>query len=98
MDANARPSARRIVWVVAVLGACFVAIRAGLPDASVLWFAALRALLGGVVLVALGFTQRRTLPSGLAEWGVVAGLGVANATLGFATMFLGAEHFSTGVA
>lgn len=96
--AGARPSTRRMVWVVAVLGACFVAIRAGLPYAPVLWFAALRALVAGVVLVGVGLARRRRLPRGLAEWAVVAGLGAANATVGFATMFLGVVHLSTGIA
>lgn len=96
--ADARPSSLRMVWVVAVLGACFVFIRAGLPDAPVLWFAALRALVGGAVLVGLGLGQRRPLPRRLGEWAVIAGLGLANATIGFATMFLGTVHLATGVA
>lgn len=96
--ADARPSTRRMVWVVAVLGACFVSIRSGLADIPVLWFAALRALIGGVVLVGLGFGQHRRLPRGRSEWAVVTGLGLANATVGFAAMFLGVVHLATGIA
>lgn len=96
--ADARPSARRMVVVVAFLGACFVAIREGLPYAPVLWFAALRALLAGVVLVALGFGLRRRLPRGLGEWAVVTGLGLANATIGGAAMFLGTVRVATGIS
>ena len=96
--ADARPSTRRMVWVVAVLGACFVSIRSGLADIPVLWFAALRALIGGVVLIGLGFGQHQRLPRGRSEWAVVAGLGLANATLGFAAMFLGVVHLATGIA
>ncbi len=96
--ADARPSARRMVVVVAFLGACFVAIREGLPYAPVLWFAALRALLAGVVLVALGLGLRRRLPRGLGEWAVVSGLGLANATIGGAAMFLGTVHLATGIS
>lgn len=96
--ADARPSSVRMLWVVAVLGACFVSIRAGLADAPVLWFAAMRALVGGTVLVVLGLGQRRRLPHRLSEWAVIAGLGLANGTIGFAAMFLGTVHLATGVA
>ena len=40
-----------------------------------------------------------TDPAGrVVEWAVVAGLGLANATVGAAAMYVGAEHLSTGVA
>ena len=45
------------MWIVRVWGLCFLAIRWGLRDAAVLWFAALRALIGitGVVNVTSAF-------------------------------------------
>ena len=95
---DARPAAWRMTPVVAFLGACFVAIRAGLPYAPVLWFAALRALLGGATLAALALGLRRRLPRGLAEWTVVIALGLANATIGGATMFAGTAHLATGIS
>ena len=96
--ADAQPSARRMAVVVAFLGACFVAIREGLPYAPVLWFAALRALLAGLVLVALSLGLRRRLPRTLREWAVLAGLGLANATVGGAAMFTGTQHLATGIS
>ena len=96
--AGARPSARRMSWVVAVLGACFVAIRTGLPYAPVLWFAALRGLVAGVVLATLALARRRSLPHGPAEWAVVAGLGLTNATLAGVAMYEGAAHLPVGIA
>jgi hypothetical protein len=54
VTAGFRPSSLRIGVGRGLLGACFVAIRAGLGGAPVLWFAALRALAGGVVLAGLG--------------------------------------------
>lgn len=96
--ANARPSTLRMVTIVAVLGACFVAIREGLPYAPVLWFAALRALLAGAVLAGLGLGQRRRLPRGLVEWAVIAGLGLANGTIVGAAMWFGTVHLATGIA
>ncbi len=96
--ADSRPSGRHMIWVVAFLGACFVAIREGLPEAPALWLATLRALVAGAALVVLGVLRRRPLPRGLVEWAVVAGLGLANATVGGAAMYVGAEHLSTGIA
>lgn len=95
---DARPAAWRMTAVVAFLGGCFVAIRAGLPYAPVLWFAALRALVAGVALSAVGLGLRRRLPRGLAEWTVVASLGLTNATIGGATMFAGTRHLATGIS
>ena len=96
--ADNRPSVRRMIWVVAFLGACFVAIREGLPEAPALWLATMRALIAGASLVALGLLRRRPMPRGVVEWAVVAGLGLANATVGGAAMYVGAEHLSTGIA
>ncbi len=98
IDPEARPSTWRMIWLVGVLGACFVSIRAGLDDAPVLWFAALRALVGGAVLLGIALGRRRPLPRGWREWTVISGLGLANATIGFAAMFLGTAHVATGIA
>lgn len=95
---DARPAAWRMTPVVAFLGACFVAIRAGLPYAPVLWFAALRAVVGGAVLAAIALGLRRRLPRGWAEWTVIIALGLANATIGGATMFAGTAHLATGIS
>lgn len=95
---DVRPSARRMAWVATALGACFVAVRVGLPYAPPLWFATLRALVAGVALAALAFSKGLPLPRRRTEWAVIAGLGVANATVGGATMYEGAVNLSTGVA
>ncbi len=42
-------------------GACFVAIRYGLADAPVLWFAAMRALLAGAVVRMASLAPPRAL-------------------------------------
>ena len=59
-----RPRPGRMLWVTAAWGACFVAIRFGLRDAPVLWFATLRSLIAGVALVAVATAQRRPRPVG----------------------------------
>lgn len=92
------PKPGRMLWITAVLGGCFVAIQWGLRDAPVLWFAALRAIVAGVVLLALGAVQRRPLPAGARAWGRIAILGLINVTLAFAAMFAGAAAGATGTA
>ena len=57
-----RPSPLRMLWITAALGACFLGIRWELRDAPVLWFAALRALIGGTALAVVVAVQRRPLP------------------------------------
>lgn len=88
----------RMLWVTGVLGACFIAIRLGQPYAPPLWFATLRALAAGVVLLGYSACRRQPPPTGIREWGLVGGLGLANATIGFGAMFLAAARLPTGIA
>lgn len=83
--------------VTAGWGACFVAIRYGLPDAPLLWFAALRALLAGAVLLAAGRVCGRPAPRRAAWPGIVA-LAMVNVTVAFAAMFAGTAGVTSGVA
>jgi hypothetical protein len=48
-----------MLWITAALGGCFLGIQWGLRDAPLLWFAALRALLGGAALAIVALWQRR---------------------------------------
>ena len=95
---GARPHKARMLFVTAAWGACFVAIRWGLRDAPVLWFAALRALLAGAVLVAWGTAGRRPSPRGGRAWVLVGVLGLVNGTIAFAAMFAGVSGLATGTA
>lgn len=93
-----RPSPLRMLWITAALGACFLGIEWGLRDAPLLWFAALRALLGGAALAVVALWQRRPLPPSLSAWSRIAILGLVNVSLAFAAMFAGVAGVSTGVA
>src|SRR5665811_2541047 len=73
-----RPSPLRMLWITAALGVCFLGIQWGLRDAPLLWFAALRALLGGAALAIVALWQRRPLPPSLHAWGRIATLGLVN--------------------
>ena len=96
--AGAAPRPGRMLGITAVWGACFVAIRWGLRDAPVLWFAALRSVVAGGALVALGAVQRRPLPAGARTWRLIALLAVTNAGVAFAAMFAGVAGLATGTA
>ncbi|ABL82422.1 MULTISPECIES: DMT family transporter [unclassified Nocardioides] len=93
-----RPRPGRMVWITASWGACFVAIEWGLRDAPVLWYAALRAVLAGAVLVAVGTARGRPTPSLPRDWGWIVGLGLMNVTVAFAAMFAGVAGGTTGAA
>src|SRR3546814_11079573 len=60
--ALSQPRAVRMLWITAAWGACFVAIRWGLRDAPVLWFAALRALVAGAALISVASARHRPRP------------------------------------
>lgn len=83
--------------VTAGWGACFVAIRYGLADAPVLWFAALRALLAGAALLTVGRLLHRPAPP-RSMWPGIAILGLVNVTVAFAAMFAGTVGVASGVA
>ena len=93
-----RPRPLRMLWITAAYGACFVGIQIGLRDAPVLWFAALRAILAGVALLAVAGVQHRPVPSGVRAWGLITVLGLVNVTVAFAAMFGGVAGLATGTA
>jgi len=86
-----------MLLLAAAWGACFVAIRYGLSDAPVLWFAALRALLAGVALLATACITRRPAPP-RAAWPGIGALGIVNVAVAFAAMFGGTGGVASGVA
>jgi len=87
-----------MLWVTAALGACFLGVRWGLRDAPLLWFAALRALLGGSILAVVAAIGRRPLPRTPRIWGRIGMLGLVNVSLAFAAMFAGIAGLATGTA
>lgn len=94
----ARPRAGRMLWVTAAWGGCFVAIRWGLRDAPILWFATVRALVAGVALLTLATAQRRPRPAGARTWRLIGLLALTNVSIAFAAMFAGVDGLATGTA
>jgi probable blue pigment (indigoidine) exporter len=93
-----RPPPLRMLWITAAFGSCFLLVRWGLRDAPLLWFAALRALIGGGALALLALRQHRPLPHGTSSWASLTLLGLVNVTLAFVTMFAGIAGLATGTA
>ncbi|HEY5874882.1 MAG TPA: DMT family transporter [Ilumatobacteraceae bacterium] len=96
--ATAGPPPLRMLWITAAWGACFVAIRWGLRDAPVLWFATLRSLVAGAALLAFATAQRRPLPTGGRAWRLIGMLALTNSGIAFAAMFAGVAGLATGTA
>lgn len=87
-----------MLWITVGYGTCFLLVRWGLRDAPLLWFAALRALVGGGALAAVALIQRRPLPTRPGSWAFMSVLGVVNVSLAFAAMFAGIAGLATGTA
>ena len=96
--ALSRPRPTRMLAITSAWGACFIAIHWGLRDAPVLWFAALRAVLAGIVLLAVVFVQHRPHPQGSPAWTQIGALALFNVTIAFAAMFAAAAGLTAGVA
>lgn len=87
-----------VVLLAAIYALCFVAIKSGLPFAPPLYFAALRALLGGLTLLLLLAALRQSLLPARASWGWVLGLALTTTTLAFGAMFLSPGRTGAGIA
>ena len=87
-----------MLWITGVWGLCFLAIRIGLQDAPVLWFATLRALLAAAALLIVCQVQGRSLPRGRRTWALIALMAFTNVTLAFAAMFAGTAGMTIGAA
>lgn len=97
-ETRGSPRPLRMLGVTVAWGACFIAIEWGLRDASVLWFASLRATLAGVALLTVALVQRRSQPRGVGDWMRISVLGLVNVAIAFAAMFAAVIGLSTGAA
>jgi len=91
-------AALRLLVVMALWAACFPVITIGLGLAPHLAFAALRAALAGVCLIALGVLCHRPMPVGARSWFLIVVVGLGATSMGFLGMFHAAEFVSPGLA
>ena len=93
------PGPRMLAAMVMILWAsCYPLISLGLAEAPHLTFAALRALLAGMVLLLIAALKGAALPSSLAEWAWISLAGLGMTGLGYFGMFHGAAFVSPGLA
>jgi drug/metabolite transporter (DMT)-like permease len=88
----------KIVLVMLLWAACFPLITAGIEFAPHLTFASLRAIVAGVLLIALALSLRRPLPSSARIWAMITAIGIGATSLGFLGMFHAAEFVTPGIA
>ncbi len=77
---------------------CFPLITIGLDLAPHLAFAALRAALAGICLIALGTLLHRPIPVVARSWTLIVMVGLGATSIGFFGMFHAAEFVSPGLA
>ena len=78
--------------------ACYAAIKAGLAYAPPFRFAALRSLIGGLILLGLLGGYRRSLLPARRLWAPIALLAIVGPVLGFSAMFNSPLHTGVGLA
>lgn len=85
--------------IVAALDAlCYPLILVGASSAPHLTFAALRALVAGVVLAGVAIRFGRPIPREPRTWAYLALIGVGTISFGYLGMFRGSEFVSPGMA
>ena len=90
--------AMRLLAVMVLWASCFPLIATGLALAPHLAFAAMRAALAGLCLIAVGAMFGRPVPQGIRSWALIALTGFGATSLGFLGMFHAAEFVSPGLA
>lgn len=86
------------VLVMFLWAVCFPLIRVGLEASPPMWFAGLRALLAGGMLIVLAWLARRPPIRGTLVWSGIALVGLTATSLGFFGMFYGGGLVSPGLA
>lgn len=88
----------RLLAVMVLWASCFPLITIALDLAPHIAFAALRAALAGLCLIALGALCGRPVPDRGRSWTLIGVVGVGATSVGFLGMFHAAEFVSPGLA
>lgn len=94
----ASPNPWQMLWVTFAWGSCYLAISTAVEEAPLLWLAAMRTLIAGLVLVVVASARRVQLPRGRSTWLLIATMGVVNVALAYWSMFGGLTGMTTGAA
>jgi drug/metabolite transporter (DMT)-like permease len=87
-----------VLGLTAIYSLCFAAIKAGLPFAPPLRFAALRGLIGGVALLMVMAARRQRLLPSHQSWPWIIAVGITATTIAFGAMFLSPGRTGAGIA
>jgi len=88
----------RIVIVMFLWAICFPLIVTGLPLMPHLFFATLRAVIAGTVLLGIALYLKRPMPGSWTTWWQITFIGIGATTFGFIGMFHAAEFVNPGLA
>lgn len=88
----------RLLAVMVLSASCFPLITIGLDLAPHIAFAALRAALAGLCLIAFGALSGRRVPDSGRSWTLIVVVGLGATSMGFLGMFHAAEFVSPGLA
>lgn len=86
------------IAVMLLWSLCFPLISVGLDSSPPFYFAAIRALLAGLVLLLFAIGLRRPIPRERSVWIGIIIVGLTATTLGFFGMFFGGGLISPGIA
>ncbi len=92
---------KRVLWmllITLIYATCFTAIKAGLIYAPPLLFAGLRALIGGLALLAWAFVWHEPLLPSQVSWKGLLALAFTATTVAFGAMFLSPGRTGAGIA
>lgn len=95
---KARTRVALATLVAALYATCYSSIKAALPLAPPLRFAALRAAVAGVTVLVIIVAMRQPLLPPRRLWAGVVALGIAGTSVAFAAMFLSLERSGAGLA
>ena len=90
----------RIVWLILCLiwGSTWLFIKIGLNDLPPLTFAGIRFVIAILILLAIIWLRRVSLPTSSADWVLLAITGVLSFTLNYGLIFWGEQYVSSGLA
>jgi drug/metabolite transporter (DMT)-like permease len=87
-----------VLALTAIYAVCFAVIKAGLPFAPPLRFAALRGFIGGAALLGVVVARRQPLLPTRQSWPWIIAIGFTATTIAFGAMFLSPGRTGAGIA
>jgi drug/metabolite transporter (DMT)-like permease len=89
-----------IVWLLlcVIWGTTWYVIKVGLADLPPFWFAAVRFIVAGLILLAVIGLQKIPLPRARRDWALLAVTGFLQFSFNYSTVFWAEQYISSGLA